>query len=193
MHVLTQLADSIVALGVVGVLIGMFLESAAIPIPSEVILPYAGYLVAIGRAGWIEAGVAAMLGGLLGSIASYVVAFYGGRALFSPLIRRHELDRAEVWFRRYGDRAVFFGRLVPGVRTYISLPAGLTAMPFGRFVLYSVLGALPWTVVFMILGYQGGRNWARATHFEHWVVIIGALIVVGWIVWFVARRRRHAM
>ncbi|MGC8487312.1 MAG: DedA family protein [Clostridia bacterium] len=193
MHVLTQLADSIVALGVVGVLIGMFLESAAIPIPSEVILPYAGYLVAIGRAGWIEAGVAAMLGGLLGSIASYVVAFYGGRALFSPLIRRHELDRAEVWFRRYGDRAVFFGRLVPGVRTYISLPAGLTAMPFGRFVLYSVLGALPWTVVFMILGYQGGRNWARAAHFEHWVVIIGALIVVGWIVWFVARRRRHAM
>ena len=124
MHLLTALANNIVGLGVIGVLIGMFLESAAIPIPSEVILPYAGYLVAVGRAGWIEAGVAAMLGGLLGSVVSYAIAYFGGRALFSPLIRRHELDRAESWFRRYGDRAVFFGRLVPGVRTYISLPAG---------------------------------------------------------------------
>ncbi len=191
MHLLTALANNIVGLGVIGVLIGMFLESAAIPIPSEVILPYAGYLVAVGRAGWIEAGVAAMLGGLLGSVVSYAIAYFGGRALFSPLIRRHELDRAESWFRRYGDRAVFFGRLVPGVRTYISLPAGLTAMPFARFVLYSVLGALPWTVVFMVLGFQGGRHWTRAVHFEHWVILVGIVIVVGWALWFWQHRRRR--
>jgi LPXTG-motif cell wall-anchored protein len=190
MHVLTHLADFLIGLGVTGILVGMFLESAAVPVPSEVILPFAGYLVAVGRAGWVEAGVAALVGSLLGSLASYAVAYFGGRPLLSRVFRRHELERAERWFRRHGDRAVFFGRLVPGVRTYISLPAGVAAMPLGRFIGYSLLGALPWTVVFMWLGYQGRQQWFRAEHFETWVVAVGVVIVLGWALWFWRRRRR---
>lgn len=188
MQWLTQLADTFVQLGLTGIFLGMFLESAAIPLPSEIILPFAGYLVFLGKVGWLEAGVVAMLGGTLGAVVSYAVAFWGGRALFARWVRSHEFQRAEAWFLRYGDRAVFFGRLVPGVRTFISLPAGLAQMPFGRFLTYSILGAVPWTVIFMALGYTGGQHWTSVMHYEKWVFVAGAVIVVGWLVWYRSRR-----
>lgn len=190
MHWLTHLADLLLPLGLLGVFVGMLLESAAIPIPSEILLPFAGYLVARGAAGWLEAGLAALAGGTAGAVVSYAVAYWGGRAVLRGVVRRHELDRAEAWFRRYGDMTVFFGRLVPGVRTYVSLPAGLARMPFGRFVLYSVLGALPWTVVFMALGYAAGSHWSAVVAYERWVFVAGALVVVGWLAWWWRTRRR---
>ena len=192
MHWLTHLADVLLPFGLLGVFVGMLLESAAIPIPSEVLLPFAGYLVARGVAGWLEAGVAALAGGTAGSILSYAVAYWGGRALLRRLVRPHELERAERWFRRYGDMTVFFGRLVPGVRTYVSLPAGLARMPFGRFVLYSILGALPWTVLFMALGYAAGSRWTVVAGYERWVVAVGVLVVLAWLAWFWRVRRRRA-
>jgi membrane protein DedA with SNARE-associated domain len=187
LHVLTALADGFLALGIWGVFVGMALESAAIPIPSEVLLPFAGYLVATGHAAWWEAGLIAMAGGTLGAVASYAVAYAVGSTWGS---RAHGLDRAQRWFERYGEAAVFFGRLVPGVRTYISLPAGLARMRFGRFLAYSVLGALPWTVVFIYLGYTFGGHWQQALHDQVWVYGVGALVVVAWALWFLARRRR---
>jgi membrane protein DedA with SNARE-associated domain len=189
---LTHLADVLVGFGVLGIFVGMVLESAAVPIPSEIILPFAGYLVATGRIGWLEAGLAALAGGTLGAVISYGIAYYGGRALLGLWIRPHELERAERWFVRYGPSAVFFGRLIPGVRTFISLPAGYAKMPFGRFLAYSVLGALPWTILFIYLGYVGGRNWSAVTHYDRWVYAVGAVLAVIWILWFVTRRRRTA-
>lgn len=192
MTALTHLADVLVGLGVLGIFLGMVLESAAVPIPSEIILPFAGYLVATGRIGWLEAGLAALAGGTVGAVISYAIAYYGGRALLSIWIRPHELKRAERWFDRYGPSAVFFGRLIPGVRTFISLPAGYAKMPFGRFLAYSVLGALPWTILFIYLGYVGGQHWSSVTHYDRWVYAVGAVLAVLWLVWFVVRRRRTA-
>jgi membrane protein DedA with SNARE-associated domain len=189
---LTHLADTFVGLGLTGIFIGMVLESAAVPIPSEIILPFAGYLVFLGRTSWVAAGLTALAGGTLGAVVSYAVAYWGGRAILGRWIRPHELERAEAWFRRYGDPAVFFGRLIPGVRTFISLPAGYAKMPFGRFVAYSVLGALPWTVIFMYLGFAGGQHWQQVVHYDKLVYVIGAVIAVGWLVWFWGRRRRPA-
>lgn len=186
MHTLTVLAEGFLALGLWGVFVGMALESAAIPIPSEVLLPFAGYLVAVGRATWWEAGLVAMLGGTIGAVVSYGVAYWVGKTWGS---HSHGLDRAQRWFDHYGDAAVFFGRLVPGVRTYISLPAGLARMRFGRFLGYSVLGALPWTVVFIYLGAKFGANWHNALHDQVWVYVVGVIVVVAWAVWFLNRRR----
>jgi membrane protein DedA with SNARE-associated domain len=188
-HALTHLANVLVGLGVAGIFFGMLLESAAVPIPSEIILPFAGYLVWQGRAGWLETGLAALAGGTAGAVISYAIAYWGGRAVLRPLIRPHELARAERWFQRYGDTAVFVGRLIPGVRTFISLPAGYARMPFGRFVTYSVLGALPWTVLFMYLGYVGGQHWHTVVRYDNLVYLLGALIAVAWLIWFWRRRR----
>ena len=192
MQFLSHLANSLVGFGVFGVFVGMILESAAIPIPSEILLPFAGYLVLQGRTTWWEAGFLALLGGMLGATISYAVALWGGRALFQRWVRQHELDRAEAWFTRYGDSAVFFGRLIPGVRTFISLPAGYARMPFGRFVLYTLLGSAPWTAIFMYLGYVGGQNWSHVTQYDKWVYVVGVLLLVAWGVWFWTQRRRRA-
>lgn len=188
MQALTQMAEGLVGLGIWGVFLGMMLESAAIPIPSEVLLPFAGYLVAVGRTTWWEAGFIALLGGTIGAVLAYLVAYAAGQTWGS---HAHGLDRAQRWFERYGEAAVFFGRLVPGVRTYISLPAGLARMRFGRFLGYSVLGALPWTVVFIYLGYEFGGHWQQALHDQVWVYVVGGLVLVAWAVWFLARRRQH--
>lgn len=194
MHWITQVTQSVLALGVLGVGVGMFLESAYIPLPSEVILPYAGYLVASGRASFPEAVLAALLGGLMGAWAGYELARYGGRALVEHWgryvgVRRHELDRAERWFRRYGDGAVFFGRLLPGVRTFISLPAGLAAMPRGRFLAFSLLGALPWTVLFTYLGYFFGQEPSRLGRYSHWFLAAVILLAAIWAIGLWRRRR----
>jgi membrane protein DedA with SNARE-associated domain len=191
-HAFTQ---TIIAMGVSGVFFGMLLESAYIPIPSEIILPYAGYLVYLGKASFITAGLAALIGSLLGAFISYEIARYGGRPLVERYgkylwIRRRELDQADRWFERHGDGAVFIGRLLPGIRTYISLPAGVSEMPLGRFLLFSLLGAIPWTVLFMFVGYGLGSNWSHITQQNHLAEGAAVLVLLGWVAYLVAKRRR---
>lgn len=193
MHTVTQ---AIIGLGVVGIFIGMLLESAYIPIPSEVILPYAGYLVFLGRATFFTAGLAAVVGSLAGAFISYEIALYGGRPLVERygryvFIRRHELDAADRWFQRHGDAAVFIGRLLPGIRTYISLPAGVAKMPVGRFLLFSLLGAIPWTVVFLVVGYTLGDRWKHVTAQSHLVAAIAVALLLAWAIVLFVRRRSH--
>ena len=183
MHLFTE---SIIGMGLLGIFFGMLLESAYIPIPSEIILPYAGYLVFLGKATFLTAGLTGLAGSLVGAFISYEIALYGGRPLVERygryiFIRRHELDRADRWFQRHGDAAVFIGRLLPAVRTYISLPAGVAEMPLIRFLIFSLLGAIPWTIVFMIVGYGLGRNWSHVSVQNHVVEAIAVLVFVGWI------------
>ncbi len=186
MAIFHSIANGLLGLGVMGVFIGMFLESAYIPVPSEIILPYAGYLVFLHRATLSEAMLAGLLGGLIGAVCAYWVARYGGRPLVERygkyvFIHRRQIDRADRWFQRHGDGAVFFGRLLPGIRTYISLPAGVAEMPFGRFFLFSLLGAIPWTVLFTYMGFVLGKNWqhlGRLTSYFAGVVIV---LFIAWV------------
>ena len=189
--------------GYLAVFILMLAESACIPVPSELTMPFAGALSAGAVAGAhlnlvlaIAAGVA---GNLAGSYLAWGVGAYGGRAAWHRwgryiLLRDDDIDRAERWFGRHGTKAVFFGRLLPVVRTFISLPAGLARMPAVRFGIYTVLGCIPWIAALAWAGYAVGRNWvnvASALHGPSYA--LAALIVVLVIVAFIMllRRRRR--
>ena len=176
--------------------LGMLAESAAIPLPSEVILPFGGYLVAIHRLTLLGALGAAVAGGVCGGVVLYAVGLYGGRPLLERygryvLVRPEHMAAADRWFERYGGLSVFIGRLLPGVRTYISLPAGVGRMRFGAFVLYSLLGSLPWTLALLLAGQALGSHWRSIEHSTTvayaLVVALAALAVVA--LWLGRRQR----
>lgn len=184
---LTQATDAILALGVFGVFVGMVLESCYIPVPSEIILPYAGYLAYRGYASLPVVMLAGLAGGVVGASLGYGIARWGGRALIEHYgryigIRQREMERADAWFQRHGDGAVFFGRLLPGIRTYISLPAGIAEMPFSRFVGFTLLGALPWTILFTYLGFKLGSSWNHLGRVGHY---FAAIVLIGLVVWVI--------
>ena len=162
------------AAGYIGVMVAMLIESAMIPLPSELILPYAGFLVSdpskiepiTGQpwSFWITV-VVATIGNTLGSLIAYAIGAWGGRPFLERygrylFIREHEIAAADRFFERFGAATVFFGRLLPIVRTFISFPAGVTRMPIGKFILFSTLGALPWSIALVWAGVQLGSNWA---------------------------------
>lgn len=160
------------AFGYAGVVVAMTIESAAIPVPSEIILPFAGWMVSRGLGeplsgspwsywGAVAAGI---LGNTLGSLLSYGVGRLGGRPLLERygryvLIGRRDLELADRWFARWGEATVLFSRMLPIVRTFISVPAGIARMPVGRFVVFSVIGALPWVMLLVWGGTVLGDNW----------------------------------
>lgn len=174
------------SLGYWGLAGGMFLESCNIPLPSEVILPFGGYLVSMGRISFWEAVVAGTLGGTAGSLASYYLGRWGGRPLLARYgryvgISAAKLAAADRWFDRWGEATVFFTRLLPVVRTFISLPAGIGAMGVGRFVVYTFLGSLPWSMLLVYLGLQLGENWTRLGAVFHRfdeVVVLAVLVLL---------------
>ncbi len=150
--------------GYVGVMIAMAIESACIPLPSEIIMPMAGWMVYRGVFDFWLAAIAGTAGNALGSIIAYWVGSAGGRPLLLRygryvLITEHDMEIADRWFARYGERAVLFGRLMPVVRTFISFPAGVSRMHFGRFILFSTIGAFPWVVALAYAGKLMGDNW----------------------------------
>lgn len=167
---------------------GMALESANIPIPSELIFGFAGYLVYLGRLNFEPAVVYGVAGGLLGSIISYALGYYGGR----PFVLKYgkyffatpsKIALAQRWFDRYGLAAVFFARLLPIVRTFISLPAGFAKVNFSKFAVYTVLGSLPWTIALIYLGVALGENWYLLTTYGHQVSLgVLMLLVIAFII-----------
>jgi membrane protein DedA with SNARE-associated domain len=193
-EILAQVSSLILAvisgLGYFGVFLLMALESACLPIPSEIIMPFSGYLVAAGKFSLWFVVIAGTLGNLAGSIVAYFVGYYGGRPLVEKygkyiLISSHDLDRAEAWFKKYGSASIFFSRLLPIVRTFISFPAGVAKMPFWKFCLYTVLGCLPWSILLTYVGIVLGDNWKSIEVYFHkfdWVVLILAvLLIIYWI------------
>lgn len=150
--------------GYFAIIIGMALESACIPIPSELILGFAGYLVYLERMEFIPAVLAGVAGGLSGSIAAYLVGYYGGRPLVMHygryiLLSERNVRIAQSWFDRYGLKAALYSRLLPVIRTFISLPAGFAKVNFEKFAAYTVLGSIPWTVALIYVGLLLGENW----------------------------------
>lgn len=182
-------------MGYVGVLVAMAIESACIPLPSEIVLPMAGWMVARGEFDLWVTTIAGTVGCTVGSIAAYAVGAYGGRPLLAKygkyvLISADELDTADRWFSKYGDAAVFFSRLLPVVRTFISFPAGVARMPFVKFVVYSTLGSLPWSLALIYAGKLLGDNWTRVRGVLHSLDYVIILIIVALIAVYVYRRLR---
>jgi membrane protein DedA with SNARE-associated domain len=184
--------------GYLAVFVLMVLESACIPIPSEITMPFGGLLAAEGELNLILVGLVGAFANLVGSWIAYAAGATGGRALVLRFgryfrIKPHDLDRAEEWFKRYGDKAVFWSRLLPVVRTFISLPAGAARMELVRFSIYSFLGSLPWSLGLAYGGYVLGRNWEKLAHnMEIGAYVIAGLLVVGVVFLFVRARRRKA-
>lgn len=178
-----------------GLIVGMALESACFPLPSEIILPFGGYLVSQGVLSYWEAVLAGLLGGTLGSTAAYLVGLYGGRPFILKygrylLINEHDIMRADDLFSRYGNKIVFWARFMPVVRTFISLPAGITRMDFTRFLIYTIAGSIPWTLVFVYAGVKMGDNWAYIRSiFEKFDVFIILALVVLVLFWVISRLR----
>lgn len=180
-----------------GIALGMALESACIPLPSEIILPFGGYLAATGEITFVQAVMAGQLGGLFGSVVAYGAGRLGGRSLLEQygkylLISRHEIEKCDRWFADRGEITVFVARLLPGIRTVISLPAGISEMNFGRFLFYSFLGMLPWSFAFTYAGFRVGQNWTLVRVYLHrfdLIIIGGLLILVAAFVWYKWRTR----
>jgi len=186
------------ATGYAGIAILMGIESACIPLPSELIMPFAGYLVFEGSMNLFWVATAGALGCNLGSLVAYEVGHYGGRPLVERygrwiLMGRRELDWADRFFARWGHAAVFVARLLPVIRTFIALPAGIARMPRAKFHIYTFLGSWPWCFVLAYAGLKLGANWRSIGKYFHQMdAVIGVLLVAG-LVWFVWSHWQHRM
>jgi membrane protein DedA with SNARE-associated domain len=193
---IVDLATNIIGdLGLAGVFVLMLLDAACIPTSSEAIMLFAGFKVADGRFTMLEIVIAGVAGNLVGSWIAYGIGYLGR----IELLERHgkwlhigprQLAWADSWFGRYGDQTVFFSRMVPVIRTFISLPAGVAKMPFWRFTFLSTLGIIPWVVGFALLGKQVGSNWDSWQEKLHYADYLILATIVGGIAYLVIRRRR---
>lgn len=187
------------ATGYLGIVILMGIESACIPLPSEVIMPFSGYLVYTGRFHLLWVATMGALGCNLGSLIAYEIGYYGGRPLVEKYgsyiwLSKRELDWADHFFAKYGNLTVFFSRLLPVIRTFIALPAGIARMPRFRFHIYTFAGSWPWCLGLAWVGMKLGEKWDSDPRLKMWFhrfdAIIGAIIVIG-VVWFVYTHWKH--
>ncbi|HEX9124441.1 MAG TPA: DedA family protein [Actinomycetota bacterium] len=193
--------EEIARYGYVAIFVLMVLESACVPIPSEVTMLFAGALASaafVGSGHQLDLVAVALVGAfanLVGSWLAYGAGYAGGRPLIDRwgrylLLRPHEIDRAHTWFERYGQRIVFLGRLLPVVRTFISLPAGVARMNIWKFSLFTLLGCLPWTFGLAVLGYQLGERWdevERVMRPFSWALAVALVLAIAW---WIGRRVR---
>ncbi len=192
-HVATSLISSA---GYLGLFVLSAIESCGIPIPSELVLPFSGFLSSTGAFSLALVVLVASVGNLVGSIALYGIGHAGGRWILERygkfvFIHKEDLDYGDQWFRRFGTKAVFWSRLMPIVRTFISLPAGISQMPFVRFCVYTILGALPWNFALAFIGYKAGEHWdSLHKYFQRADYLIGVLVIIIVIVVIIKKSHR---
>jgi len=181
-------------MGYSGIVLLMAIESACIPLPSEIIMPFSGYLVSTGQMNLWAVGVAGAVGCVLGSLVAYWVGMYGGRPLIEKygryvLVSRHDLDMADRWFAKRGEIIVFVSRLLPAIRTFIAFPAGVARMNLKRFVIYTFAGSLPWCLGLAYIGQKLGEQWNKDDTLKTWfhrfdfLIGIAAVLLAGWWIW----------
>ena len=186
-------------LGYSGIVLLMAIESACIPLPSEIIMPFSGYLVFKGEMNLWLVGIAGAFGCVVGSLVAYWVGSKGGRPMIEKygryvLLSRHDLDLADRWFANYGEIIVFVSRLLPAIRTFIAFPAGVARMNLKRFILYTFAGSLPWCLGLAYVGQRLGQKWNEDDTLKTWfhrfdfLIGIAAVLVIGWWIW---RHLRH--
>ena len=192
---LVRLATHVInTTGLPGVFALMVAESACIPIPSEAIMLFAGFSVSQGHLTLAGIVIAGVLGNVIGSLIAWSIGYLGRIELLERNrvfhVSHSQLGRADLWFERYGSAAVFFGRMVPIVRTFISLPAGVARMPVGRFTLLTAAGSIPWVLMLAVVGREVGDRWgAWRSHLHYLDYAVLAAIVAG-VAYLVIRRRR---
>lgn len=204
-QILTNIANFIIAVistgGYAGIALLMAIESACIPLPSEIIMPFAGYLVHTGQLNLFWVATAGAIGCNLGSIPAYWLGAWGGRPAVERfgkyvLLSRHDLDRTEHYFQRYGGITVLIARLLPVVRTFIALPAGIARMPQLRFHLYTFLGSWPWCFILAYVGMKLGDRWESDPRFKaifHRFHLGVELVLVTGILWFLWTHWKNRM
>ena len=196
-------------LGYFGIIILMAIESACIPLPSEIIMPYGGYLVATFSAKYSNFGmaIAGALGCVLGSLLAYYIGLFGGRPIVEKygkyiLIKKEDLIKGDEFFAKYGDWAIFFGRLLPIVRTFISFPAGVSKVNIVKFIIYTFLGSFPWCFVLSYLGNWATKNvknmkaWeyvknSSISHYAHYIIVFIIIIFIVIYVWHHIKSNRE--
>ncbi len=181
-------------LGYSGIVLLMAIESACIPLPSEIIMPFSGYLVSTGQMNlWLVA-LAGAVGCVLGSLVAYWVGMKGGRPLIEKygrylLVSKHDLDLADRWFEKRGEIIVFVSRMLPAIRTFIAFPAGVARMNLKRFVIYTFAGSFPWCLGLAYAGQKLGEKWNKDDTLKTWfhrfdfLIGIAAVILVAWWIW----------
>ena len=185
---------TISTLGYSGIVLLMAIESACIPLPSEIIMPFSGYLVSRGEMNLWLVGIAGAVGCVVGSWVAYYAGMYGGRPFIEKygrfiLLSRHDLDLADRWFAKYGELIVFTARLLPAIRTFIAFPAGVARMNMTRFTIYTFAGSLPWCLGLAYIGQKLGEQWDKNDTLKTWfhrfdfLIGIAGLIFVAWWVW----------
>lgn len=183
------------ATGYGGIVFLMAIESANIPLPSEAIMPFSGYLVSTGRFNLYLVALAGGAGCLLGSAISYGIGYFGGRLLVERygryvLLSHQDIELGERWFKKYGDSVAFFSRLLPIVRTFISFPLGIARANFWRFCAYTFAGSVIWSLFLAYVGQKLGENWEEIKVYFHgldWVIVV--VIIVG-VIWWIGRHIR---
>jgi membrane protein DedA with SNARE-associated domain len=204
----TLITNLYVSTGLLGIVLAMAIESCCIPLPSEIVMPIAGIMLASGKIlpgtslwlGLILVALAGAVGCLIGSIAAYAIGYSGGRPLMLKygryvLISQHDADKADAFFQRWGSATAFFSRLLPVVRTYISLPAGIAEMPFAKFCIYTFLGSFPWCLFLAYIGTVIGGNLTTLSPYFHTfdiVILVVLVVLIALYIWRHIRNDRKA-
>ena len=184
MHAISSFIINLISnMGYWGIYIGMFIESASIPLPSEIIMGFAGYLVYKGQFNLFTAALVGALGNISGSTSMYLLGITGGRKVVKKYgkyfhFNNKKLAKAEKMFAKWGDKAVFISQLLPGVRTFISLPAGILKVNFPKFIVYTFVGALIWCYLLALLALKLGENWHIISNYIHEIELVMVIIVI---------------
>jgi membrane protein DedA with SNARE-associated domain len=191
LYILNQVTGFISGLGYWGIAVCMAIESCNIPLPSEMIQPFGGYLVSTGRLSFWPAVLAGTVGGTFGSVVSYYLGYFAMDSRLLFWVSSSKKEQLNRWFERYGEKTAFFSRLVPGVRTFISLPAGAARMNLPRFVGYTFLGSFLWSMMLTYVGYILGANWRQIQVYFHGLDLI-VILALGCIIgYYLLRWRKH--
>ncbi|WP_003542435.1 DedA family protein [Desulfotomaculum nigrificans] len=198
MHIIDAILMKVIviisSLGYWGVGLGMLIESCNIPLPSEVVLPLGGYLVSTGQLTFWGAVAAGTIGGTIGSVISYYIGLLAGRPFLFKYgrylgIGESKIIKGEQYFARYGEITVLFTRLLPVVRTFISLPAGMAGMNFSRFVIYTIIGSIPWSIALVYAGFILGQNWQALKPWFHRMDLVVIVLLLGLVVFYWQKKK----
>ena len=200
LEILNNLIEFIVSTisgyGYIGIFLLMIAESALIPIPSEVVMPFSGYLVSSGKFNAAYVIIAGSIGNLIGSLIAYYIGFRLGREFILRygkyiLLRKNHLELTESYFKKYGDRSTLISRMLPAVRTYISLPAGVAKMNLKKFSTYTLIGSIIWNSALTFIGMQLGQQWKNILHYSNYfdgIVVIGVIVAI--VLFFKSRKNK---